>query len=102
MVEMVRNLNILINNQLFLSFDLKSIRNQVLHPSSMGTSDHRFKLFIYDVIDPFLSESLTDFQKTIDLDENNRTLIEKLKRKIENLKCLIDNDARPAKIPRIT
>ena len=68
----------------------------------MGTSDHRFQRFIGDVIDPFLSVSLTDFQKTIDLDENDRTLIEKLKRKIENLKCLIDDDARPAKIPRIT
>ena len=68
----------------------------------MGTSDHRFQRFIGDVIDPFLSVSLTDFQKTIDLDENDRTLIEKLKRKIENLKCLIDDDAPPAKIPRIT
>ena len=68
----------------------------------MGTSNRRFKLFIDNVIDPFLSESLTDFQKTIDLDENDRTLIEKLKRKIENLKCLIGDDAPPAKIPRIT
>jgi len=68
----------------------------------MGTSNGQFQLFIDKVIYPFLSESLTDFQKTIDLDENDRTLIEKLKRKIENLKCLIDDDSPPAKIPRIT
>ena len=68
----------------------------------MGTSNDKFQLFIDYVIDPFMSVSLTDFQKTIDLDENDRTLIQKLKRKIENLKCLIDDYARPAKIPRIT
>ena len=87
----------------FLSCQLKNIRNQVLHPSSVSTSNGKFKLFIDDIIDPFINESLKDFQKTIEVKENDKRVIEGLKNRIENLKSLQIDDYSPppAKIPRI-
>ena len=87
----------------FLSFQLKNIRNQVLHPSSVSTSNGQYKLFIDDVIDPFINESLKEFQKTIEVNENDKHVIERLKSRIENLKSLQIDDYSPppAKIPRI-
>ena len=90
-------------SNLFLSTHLKNIRNQVHHPSSVSTSNSRFKLFIDDIIDPFINESLKDFQQTIEVTENDKHVIEGLKSRIENLKFLQidDNLPPPAKIPRI-
>ena len=122
MVDIIRNCNIFLADQrlafawskwyvsefynlsnLFLSFQLKNIQNQVLHPSSVSTSNGKFKLFIDDVIDPFINESLKDFRKTIEVNENDGHVIEGLKSTIENLKSLQidDNPPPPAKIPRI-